>query len=156
MNNDAIKVHELLGRLFEKPCTASKKKFSKQVYKASVVFGRYVDDEGNLVAVVAADAEFACYTGAAVMMMPPAVANEAKGEVELPEEISEAFDEVLNVISRLFNTSGRSHCRYTTADYGKAPQDIKDFIKAASSRDSFGFEVGGYGEGTISLFASAA
>lgn len=154
MNNDAINVHELLGRLFEKPCIASKKKFSKQVYKASVVFGRYVDDGGNLVAVVSADAAFACYTGAAIMMMPLAVADEARGEDEIPSEIAEAFDEVLNVISRLFNTSGRPHCRYTSADYGKAAEDVKGFIKASSSRDAFGFEVGGYGEGTLTLFAA--
>ncbi|MBV1861913.1 MAG: hypothetical protein KUG77_26060 [Nannocystaceae bacterium] len=154
MSNDAIKVHDLLGRLFEKPCTASEKKFSKQVYKSSVVFGRYVDDQDNLVAVVSADAAFTCYTGAAIMMMPAAVANDAKGETEFPEEITEAFGEVLNVLSRLFNTSDRPHCRYTTADYGKAPEDIKTFIKASSSRDSFGFDVGGYGEGTVTLFAA--
>lgn len=154
MNNDAIKVHELLGRLFEKPCTASKKKFSKQIYKASVVYGRYVDDAGNLIAVASADCPFACYTGAAIMMMPATVANEAIAEDEIPEELSEAFGEVLNVISRLFNTTGRPHCRYTTADYGKAAEDIKGFIKASASRESFGFDVGGYGEGTLTLFAA--
>ena len=154
MNNDAITVNQLLARLFEKPCTASAKKFSKQIYKESVVFGRYVDDEDNLVAIVSADAGFACYTGAAIMMMPAAVAEDAKKSDEIPEELAEAFGEVLNVISRLFNTHGRPHCRYTVADYGKAPEDVKGFIKSSSSRESFGFEVGGYGEGTVTLFAA--
>lgn len=154
MNNDAVTVHQLLGRLFEKPCKAEAKKFSKQIYKESVVFGRYVDDAGNLVAIVSADSGFACYTGAAIMMMPPAVANDAKAADELPEEFSEAFGEVLNVLSRLFNTAGRAHCKYTKADYGKAPEDIKGFIKSSSSRESFAFEIGGYGEGTVTLFAA--
>jgi len=154
MNNDAINVHQLLGRLFEKPCSASAKKFSKQVYKSSVVYGRFVDDKGDLVAVVSADAPFVCYTGAAIMMLPAAIANDATEADELPEELTEAFGEVLNVLSRLFNTPERPHCRYTTADYGKAPEDIKAFIKASSSRDSFGFEVGGYGDGTVTLFAA--
>lgn len=154
MNNDAISVHQLLGRLFDKPCSASEKKFSKQIYKDSVVFGRFVDDNDKLVAVVSADAGFTCYTGAAIMMLPPAAAEDAKKSSDMPEEITEAFGEVLNVLSRLFNTSDRPHCRYTTADYGKAPDDIKAFIKASSSRDSYGFEVGGYGQGTLTLFAA--
>ena len=154
MNNDAISVNDLLGRLFDKPCTASSKKFSKQIYKESVVFGRFVDDNDKLVAVVSADAGFTCYTGAAIMMLPPAAANDAKDSAEMPEEITEAFGEVLNVLSRLFNTSDRPHCRYTTADYGQAPDDIKAFIKASSARDSFGFEIGGYGQGTLTLFAA--
>ena len=154
MNSDAIQVHQLLGRLFNKPCKASGKKFSKQIYKDSVVFGRFVDDQNKLVAVVGADSAFTCYTGAAIMMLPPAAAEDAKKSTEIPEEITEAFGEVLNVLSRLFNTSDRPHCRYTTADYGSAPEDIKEFIKGSSSRDSFGFEVGGYGEGTLTLFAA--
>jgi len=154
MNNDVIKVHQLLGRLFDKECSATEKKFSKQIYKDSVVFGRFVDDNDQLVAVVSADASFACYTGAAIMMLPAAAAEDAKKSSDLPEEITEAFGEVLNVLSRLFNTSDRPHCRYTTADYGKAPEDIKTFIKGSSSRDSFGFEVGGYGQGTLTLFAA--
>ncbi len=154
MNNDAITLNQLLGRLFEKPCKAAAKKFSKEIYRESVVFGRYVDDGGKLVAIVSADAGFTCYTGAAIMMMPAAVANDAKSAPEVPEEFVEAFGEVLNVISRLFNTSGRPHCKYSTAEYGKAPEDVKDFIKSSSSRESFGFEVGGYGEGTVTLFAA--
>lgn len=153
MNNDTIKVDQLLGRLFDKPCSSTEKKFSKQIYKDSVVFGRFVDDNDRLVAVVSADAAFACYTGAAIMMMPVAAANDAKTSDPLPDTITEAFAEVLNVLSRMFNTSDRPHCRYTTADYGKAPDDIKAFIKTSSSRDSFGFEVGGYGQGTLTLFA---
>jgi hypothetical protein len=154
MNNDAIKVHQLLGRLFDKPCSATEKKFSKQVFKESCVFGRFVDDKDRLVAVVSADAPFTCYTGAAIMMLPVAAANDAKTSDPFPEEISEAFNEVLNVLSRLFNTSDRPHCRYTTADYGKAPDDVKAFIKTSSTRESFGFEIGGYGQGTLTLFAA--
>ncbi|MCR9162942.1 MAG: hypothetical protein ACE37F_14585 [Nannocystaceae bacterium] len=154
MTNDAISVNELLGRLFDKPCKAAEKKFSKQIFKDIAVSGRFVDDNDNLVAVVSADAGFACYTGAAIMMLPPAAANDAKGSTDLPEEITEAFGEVLNVLSRLFNTSDRPHCRFTTADYGKVPDDIKTFIKGSSSRTSYSFEVGGYGEGTLTLFAA--
>lgn len=154
MNNDAISVHKLLGRLFDKPCSATGKKFSKQIYKDSVVFGRFVNDDDELIAVVSADAGFTCYTGAAIMMLPPTAANDAKQADELPEEIAEAFGEVLNVLSRLFNTSDRPHCRYISADYGKAPDDIKAFIKTSSSRDSYGFEIGGYGQGTLTLFAA--
>jgi len=154
VNNDTIEVHKLLERLFDKPCSSKEKKFSKQVYKDSVVFGRFVDDKDELVAVVSADAAFACYTGAAIMMLPPAAAEDARKATDFPEEITEAFAEVLNVLSRLFNTSDRPHCRYTTASYGKAPDDIKEFIKGSSARDSFGFEVGGYGEGTLTLFAA--
>lgn len=154
MNNDALKVHDLLGRLFDKPCSASQKKFTKQVYKDSCVFGRFLDDDGELVAVVSADAAFTCYTGAAIMMLPPSAADDARSETELPEEITDAFGEVLNVISRLFNTDDRKHCRYVDIAQGKAPDDIKAFIKVASMRNSYGFEVGGYGEGTVTLFAA--
>ncbi len=154
MNNEEINVHQLLGRLFDKPCSSSAKKFSKSIYKEAVVFGRFVDDQDKLVAVASADASFACYAGAAMMMMPVAAAEDAKKATDLPEEITEAFSEVLNVISRLFNTSDRPHCRFVSAEFGKATDDIKGFIKAANARDSYGFEIGGYGQGTLTLFAA--
>ncbi len=153
MNNDVIQVHQLLGRLFDKPCSSTEKKFSKSIYQESVVFGRFVSDDDKLVAVVSADAAFACYTGAAMMMLPPAVAEDAKKTPELPPEITEAFGEVLNVLSRMFNTSDRPHCRFVSAEYGKATDDIKAFIKAAGMRDSYGFDISGYGQGTLTLFA---
>ncbi len=154
MNNDAIKVHDLLGRLFDKPCSSTEKKFSKQIYKDSVVFGRFVNDDEEIVAVISADAGFTCYTGAAIMMLTPAAAEDAKKAANMPEEITEAFTEVLNVLSRLFNTSDRPHCRFTRADFGAASDDVKAFIKRSSSRDSIGFEIGGYGQGTLTLFAA--
>lgn len=151
MKNDALKVHELLGGLFEKPCSSSRKRFSKQIYKASVVFGRYVNDEGDLLGVIAADAAFVRVTGAAIMMMSPAVVKDARAEDELPEELCDAFEEVLNILSRLLNASGRPHCRYAAAEHGHTPEDITDFIRASSARESFGFEICEYGEGTVSL-----
>lgn len=151
MKNDALKVHELLGGLFEKPCSSSRKKFNRQIYKASVVFGRYVNDAGDLLGVVLADAAFVRVTAAAIMMMSPAVAKDARDEDELPEELCEAFGEVLNILSRLLNASGRPHCRYASADHGIAPNDIESFVRASSAREAFGFEICDYGEGTLSL-----
>lgn len=152
MNNDALKVHQLLGGLFERRCTATRKRFTKEIRSECVVFGRYVNDTDELVGVVAADAAFVCFTGAAIMMMSPGVASDMRAEGDLPEALCDAFGEVLNVMSRLFNPSGSPHRRYGGAEHGDASQDIADLIKASSSRRSFGFEICGYGEGTVTLF----
>ncbi len=152
MINDDIEIGKLLSRLFGKACTSTTDRPKKFPIKDAELFGKFVDDDDNLVGIVATDRAFACNTGAALMMLPPAAASDAKGEKELPENISAPFGEVLNVLSRMFNTSTRPHCRYTDMIEGKANDEIKGFVKAASHGKRYIVEVQGYGRGLVSLF----
>ncbi|MBL4685749.1 MAG: hypothetical protein JKY37_14235 [Nannocystaceae bacterium] len=146
---DKDSVRDLLSSLFGKPCVVAKEKTPKDPTKGMYVRGRFVDDTGELVALTLSDLPFAAFSGAAIAMLPPGGAEDAVDEKELSGTLEDAYSEVLNVLSRLFNTEGRPHCRYTTME--KAP--LEDCEMEAKESTLFRVEVDGYGTGHLLFLA---
>lgn len=120
---DADTVGKLLSSLFDKRCTVKADKLPSKPEDGMAVRGRFVDDQNNMIALASADIPFAAFTGAAIAMLPIGGAEDAIDDKELSGPLKEAYGEVLNVLSRLFNTPGRPHCRYLdmVSDVSDAP-----------------------------------
>ena len=143
---DANTVRGLLSSLFDKPCTVKADKVPSKPEKGMALRGRFVDDEGNVIAAASADIPFAAFTGAAIAMLPVGGAEDAIDDKELSGALKEAYAEVLNVLSRLLNTPGRPHCRYLDMDdvSGDPGFDVK--LKAR-----FSVDIEGYGKGCVTF-----
>ena len=144
---DADTVGRLLSSLFDKHCTVKADKVPSDPEQGMAVRGRFVDDQDNMVAVASADIPFAAFTGAAIAMLPVGGAEDAIDDKELSGPLKEAYGEVLNVLSRLFNTPGRAHCRYLdmVPDVSGAP-GFEAKIKAR-----FSVDIEGYGKGCVTF-----
>lgn len=110
--------------------------------------GIYHDGNGKLLGAVLADLAFTAYSGACFSLIPPDVAEECIAAKTLDESMRENFAEVLNVGSRLFNTSGRVALKSTFFPPAAVPAE-------ANGIQSVNFEVRieDYGTGLLSLRA---
>ncbi len=147
---DAKTVGSLLSSLFGKDCLARVEKVPANAEDGMVTRGRFVDNSGELIAVVLSDLPFAAFCGAAIAMLPPGGAEDAVDDNELTEMLVDAYGEVLNVLSRLFNLQDRPHCRYQSMD--TAPLEAAPLEASLSAR--FSVEVQGYGTGRLTLLAA--
>ncbi len=113
----------------------------------------YVDDNLNTAAVGVLDLPLSAYTGAAIGLVPPGAAEAAVEDGVLPGSVRANLDEVLNVLSALFNTPGARHLRlYATYAPGEPPPtDISGIVRALGRRLDLTVSVSGYGEGRFAL-----
>jgi hypothetical protein len=113
----------------------------------------YVDDNLNTAAVALFDFALSAYAGAAIGLVPPGGAEAAIEDAELPTPVRQNLDEVLNVVSALFNTPGAPHLKLY-ATYGPdevPPADISAHVRALGRRLDLAVTVAGYGEGKLSI-----
>lgn len=145
---DVATVRSLLSSLFNRECEVSS--VNAALDADAAVRGNFVDDNDNLIALVHSDLAFAAFTGAAIAMLPAGGAEDAVDEGELTEMLEEAYGEVLNVLSRMFNLEGRSHCRYTQMEV--APLEACSIEPTITA--SFEVKIPGYGAGHLTLLAA--
>src|SRR5262245_12253166 len=74
-----------------------------------LIVGRYLDDDGDVAALLVSDLEFAAISGAALAMIPKVVADEAITHGELTDALLDNFREVVNVFSSLLNAPSTPH-----------------------------------------------
>lgn len=117
------------------------------------VIGEFINDDDQSVALCIADLKFACYLGAALSMIPAAAANESIKRNDLPQNLLENYSEVLNVMSRLVNSSTTPHLRLGKVHIvpGDLPEAVLKAMEFPSLRRDFVATISGYGSGNVSL-----
>jgi hypothetical protein len=118
--------------------------------------GLYVTGDDTVSVVALGDVGFACRTGAALTMIPAAVANESVTAGEIPENLLENAHEVINVASRLVNSASSPHVRLTDVHVMPAslPDDVSALIASPGARRDFAVTIDGYGEARFSLLTA--
>ena len=113
----------------------------------------FVTDKTRAGAVVACDLPLVAYAGAALGLVPPPQAQEAISAGALPEDLSENFAEVVNVMASVFNGDpGAPHLKlYTVHGVGeKLPTDVARCLGYVVRRLDLWIDVQGYGAGRLS------
>ena len=119
---------------------------------AGLVCGVLVDEAGHVGGACIAEAGAAAYAGAALAMIPKAVADEAAASGELNATLHDNFAEIVNILTGIVNTPIHDHLRMTGLEPG-VPDAVKDFLIKASGRVTYLIDVDDYGAGRLALFA---
>jgi hypothetical protein len=102
-------VRDLLASLLDRTVTLTRQLPTQALLLTpKVVLATYVSDNGQLPFALVADLGFVAAVGAALAMIPPAVATEAIAKGEIPETIMLNAYEVLNIGASLFNRAAES------------------------------------------------
>lgn len=107
----------------------------------------FVDDQDQLVAQCYADLPLSAALGAALSMIPPAVAAEMVAEGELTPIASDNLYEIMNMLSSLYMDDKTPHLRLTQVDV--LPGEPAPFEPV--SRSDFEITAGSYGQGRIAF-----
>jgi two-component system chemotaxis response regulator CheY len=120
------------------------------------VVGLYVTGDDTVTAVALGDVGFVCRTGAALAMIPAAVADESVTAGEIPENLLENTHEVINIASRLVNSASTPHVRLTDVHVMPAslPDDVSALMASPSARRDFAVTIDGYGDARFSLLTA--
>ena len=111
-----------------------------------------VDEAGNVGGACIAEAGAAAYAGAALAMIPKAVADEAAASGELNDTLKDNFAEVVNIVTGIVNTPIHDHLRMSGLEPG-VPDSVKDLLIKAAGRTTYTIDVADYGAGRIALYA---
>jgi hypothetical protein len=116
------------------------------------VLADYIDDGGDLAAVIACDLRLACGAGAALPMLPADFAKESVKDGAVDPTLLENLNEVLNVAAHLWNQLGQRHVRLRSADPAAAARpEVRDLLASPAGQASFVVEIQGYGGGVLTL-----
>jgi hypothetical protein len=113
----------------------------------------YVTDRLATGAAVACDLELAAYAGAALGLVPLPRAEEAISSGTLPEDLTENFAEVVNIMASVFNDNPETpHLKlYKVHGVGeKLPTDVAASLGYVVRRLDLRVDVQGYGAGRLS------
>ena len=147
-------VRDFLGDLLGKPVSVTKaSQIDFNDEPEQYVTGLYVDDHDRLIGAFIADIPLAATTGAALAMMPAAVAKEAADKGKLEEGLRDNFYEIVNILSRLLNGPSVPHLRLTELVDG-VPGDVLQLIEKAKGRKQYDVTVVGYAGGKMSLIGA--
>lgn len=144
-------VRDFLGDLLGKPVSVTKTgemDFAKE--PETYLTGLYVDDKDRLIGACITDIPLAATAGAALAMMPAAVAKEAVDAGKLEEGLRDNFYEVVNILSRLLNGPSVPHLRLTELVEG-VPEDVIALAEKAKGRKHYDVTVVGYTGGKLGL-----
>lgn len=147
-------VRDFLGDLLGKPVSVSKAaQVDFSVEPEGYVTGLYKDDKDRLIGACITDISLAASTGAALAMMPVAVAKEAVEAGKLDEGLRDNFYEVVNILSRLLNGPSVPHLRLTELVDG-VPDDVRALVEKSKGRKSYDVTVVGYTGGKLGLIGA--
>lgn len=119
-----------------------------------VVVGSYVDGEGNTVGTVIMDYSCACYTAAALSMMPADIAEESIKSGDIEESLRDNLYEVLNIGVSFFSdgTTPDMRIKEMLVSPSEIPGDIENVLKNAYTDLHVEMDIPGYGCGSSSLY----
>jgi len=145
--SDQIKtlLHSILASPVEVKDASSIDASSLQVAAA------YATDDGDIGAVCLCDLGAANYLGAALTLIPPAVAGENAKAGRVDGPILENLHEVLNICVSLFASPHlpRLFLRDVAVSGRDLPEDVPRALQEASGRLDVDVEVGRYGSGQM-------
>jgi hypothetical protein len=113
----------------------------------------YVDDRGELSAVVLMDFALTAYVGAALGLIPAGGAQAAIEDRQLGATLNENAYELLNVLAGVLNHCSEEHQRlYTVHRPGEVvPADVAPWMIAPGPRTDLALDIKGYGGGGLSI-----
>jgi len=112
----------------------------------------YVTPEKAIAACVGASMEFACYSAAALSLVPREVAEADVRAGRLSDVLDENFREVMNVFGGMLSKAGSRVVLDRIVPVGEAPAEAVKLLNETVPA-TFEVDVGGYGKGRISLGA---
>ncbi len=118
---------------------------------SSLYIATFVNDDNQLVALCACDKSFVAYSGAALSMIPAAIANEMISGNTVTDAMVDNFYEVMNICSKLLMSDTSAHLRL---DRALQPTESADAIATlGESANVMAFDVGipQYGNGTLTF-----
>lgn len=152
-----VEVATLFGELLGKRVTAKPTPPAKPTDAGYV--GRLVDPSGALRGVTFSDKAFAAYTGAALAMIPRGVADDALRKGQVPSNLLENHDEVVNISTVLLNQANQSalHVKLagTLMTGPTLPADVKGVVAKPTSRADYVLDIDGYGTCRFSFLGGA-
>jgi hypothetical protein len=150
-------IRDLVGDLLSRGCavdkTADRLELSPEI---PVVLAEYIDEDGDVAGVAVADLPFACRSGSALVMMPPAVAEEAIRAGELDGDMLDCFREVVNVLTRLMNSSETPHVKLRAVyQSGQLlPGELRVLLRGERARRrDYAVTIEEYGEGRLAVLS---
>ncbi|MFK8026613.1 MAG: hypothetical protein AB8C40_00975 [Gammaproteobacteria bacterium] len=119
-----------------------------------VVIGTYVNGEGQTTGAIVMDYSCACYTAAALSMMPADIAEENIKSGEIEESLRDNLYEVLNIGVSFFSDGTTPDMRIKEMLVGptEIPGDIQNVFKNAYTDLHVEMDIPGYGSGSSSMY----
>lgn len=146
-------VARMLGDLLGRPCSVqptAKPGFAEQGF-----IGVLVDKSGTTRALTFSDKAFTSLAGAALALIPRAVADDAIRSGAVPANLRENHQEIINISTALFNAvnTESEHVRLTQllATGPAVPQAIRTLLVKPAARMDLAIEISGYGTGKLCL-----
>lgn len=146
-------VARMLGDLLGRPCSVqptTKPGFAEQGF-----IGVLVDKSGLTRALTFSDKSFTSLTGAALALIPRAVAEDAIRSGTVPSSLLENHQEIINISTALFNAVNldAEHVKLSQilATGPAVPQAIRTFLVKPAARMDLAIDIAGYGTGKLCL-----
>jgi hypothetical protein len=117
----------------------------------------YLTDDDQVAALCILDGPFAVRAGAALVLVPAAVAEESLRKNEVEEQFFEYVQEVLNILSRLLNSPSTPHLRLQSVHRlpgATLPDGVTALRDGPAFRRDFAVTIEGYGDGRFSLLVN--
>jgi hypothetical protein len=105
-------------------------------------------------ALCVAELMFAAVAGAALVLAPASILPEVERTQQLPDNLLENYQEVVNILTGRLNTPTTPHLKLTTTftyPDQELPDEVWDVINRPSNRRDFDVTVEGYGGGKVSI-----
>ena len=149
---DERDVRALLNGLLDRSVTVTREAAPVLPGRDVHLVGSYVDDDGEIRAVVLCDQVLGTVLGAALALVPTPRVEEALASGLVPPDLADNTREVLNVGASMFN-EGEAHLKLR--DTWVVPQPVGDdvvgFLRVPCQRHDLRVEVPGYGTGVLAL-----
>lgn len=146
-------VARMLTDLLGRPCSV--KPTAKPGFADQGLIGVLADRSGQMKALTFSDRPFAALSGAALALIPRAVAEEAVRKGVIPESLLENHQEIVNISTALFNVvnADADHLKLKEmlATSPATPQALRTFLIKPAARLDLAVDISGYGTGKLSL-----
>jgi hypothetical protein len=116
----------------------------------------YVDDRNRLSSVVLMDFPLTAWAGAALALLPKGGAEDALGELALPQSLLENAAELLNVLAAPIGEASGVHQRLyqTFGPTRLPPSDVAARSAQLGARQDVMLGIQGYGSGSLSVVSA--
>ncbi len=120
----------------------------------STIVGSYIDGAGNTTGVIVMDISCACYSAAALSMMPADIAEESIRAGKLEGGLRDNMYEVLNVGVSFFSDGSTPDMRLKEmyVGTGELPDEVQNVFDKAYSDLHVEMDIPGYGSGLSSMY----
>ena len=120
--------------------------------RSGTLMAIYRSEDGQLVGLIAHDLAFACYSGAALALIPVNVATQGIRMGRPDESLLDNNREVMNVLAQHFGDEDRRVIlESVTSDIKNLSGDVKAFLQAPPHDLDLEVTIDGYGSGKIAV-----